>query len=101
METRLKFMVFQRYEIIEDAFHNITIKDNIKQNRKYGKFNQYERTQLEYFCDHLNIENQTAQDFEDHVYNVIVSAIESERTCLGRNVLLQLAEEIGIELDTD
>ncbi len=89
-------MVFERYTIKEEKFHHILIKDNIK-NKQYGKFDRFERTQLEYLCDDLNIENQASQDYEDHVHNVIISAIENERTQLGRNVLMQLANELGVE----
>lgn len=91
-------MVFKRYTVEEVKFHHVEIQDHIK-NRRYGKFDRFERTQLEYLCDHLNIENQAAQDYEDHVANVVISAIQNERTHLGRNVLLQLANELGVEIE--
>ena len=93
----LNIMVFKRFEIKEDTFQNLTMVDNIT-HRKYGKFNQYERTQLEYLCNDLNIENQQGMDYDDNINNTIQSAIANERTTLGRNVLIQLAESLGIEI---
>lgn len=91
-------MVFKRFEIITVKFHHLKIRDNITR-KEYGKFDRFERTQLEYLCNDINIENQNAQDYEDHVANVITSAINNERTTLGRNVLLQLANELGVEIE--
>lgn len=91
-------MVFKRYTVKEVKFHHLKITDEIK-NKQYGLFDRFERTQLEYLCNDLNIENQAAQDYEDHVSNVVISAIQNERTQLGRNVLLQLANELGVEIE--
>ena len=91
-------MVFKRFEIKEEKFHHIKIIDNIK-HKEYGLFDRFERRQLEYLCNDLNIENQAGQDYEDHVANVVISAIQNERTQLGRNTLLQLANELGVEVE--
>ena len=91
-------MVFKRYTVEEVKFHHVEIQDHIK-NKRYGRFDRFERTQLEYLCDHLNIENQAAQDYEDFVHNVVITAINTERTHLGHNVLVQLADALGVEYE--
>ena len=91
-------MVFKRYTVNEVKFHHLQIEDNIK-NRRYGKFDRFERTQLEELCNNLNIENQAAQDYEDFVKDTVINAINTERTTLGRNVLIQLADTLGVELE--
>ena len=90
--------VFKRYTVEEVRFHHMEIQDHIK-NKRYGCFDRFERTQLEYFCDHLNLENQAAQDYEDFVSDTIIAAIVNERTCIGRNVLVQLADTLGVEYE--
>ena len=90
--------VFKRYTVEEVKFHHIELQDNIK-NKRYGMFDRFERTQLEYLCNDLNIENQAAQDYTDFVSDTIIAAITHERTHIGRNVLLQLANELGVEYE--
>ena len=94
----INIRVFRRYTVEEVKFHHVEIQDHIK-NKRYGKFDRFERSQLEYLCNDLNIENQASQDYEDFVRNVVTSAITSERTHLGRNVLIQLADELGVEYE--
>lgn len=91
-------MVFERYIIKTHKFHCLQIEDRIK-NRHYGCFDRFERVQLEQLCDDLNEENQAGQDYEDFVHNTVVSTVMNERTTLGRNVLMQLAMELGVELE--
>jgi len=91
-------MVFKRYTVEEVKFHHVEIQDHIK-NKKYGKFDRFERSQLEYLCNDLNIDNQAAQDYEDFVKHTIIVAIENERTCIGHNVLIQLADTLGVEYE--
>ena len=89
-------MVYERYTINEQKFHHLQITDNIK-NKHYGLFDRFEKNQLNNLCHDLNIENQTAQDYEDFVKNTIINMINNERTKIGQNVLIQLAETLGIE----
>ena len=91
-------MIFERYTIKTEKFHNLKIEDHIK-NKSYGYFNRFEREQLEAFCKELNEENQASQDYGDLVCSVIIGAINRERTQIGRNVLVQLADELGVELE--
>ena len=91
-------MVFKRYTVDEYKFHHIQVTDNIK-HKKYGCFDRFERKQLEALCNNLNEENQASQDYEDLVHNTIINAINTERTTLGRNVLIQLADTLGLELE--
>lgn len=91
-------MIFERYTIESEKFHHVIIKDNIK-HKTYGNFDRFERKQLEAFCKELNEENQASQDYEDLVCSVIIGAINRERTQIGRNVLVQLADELGVELE--
>lgn len=91
-------MIFERYTIKTEKFHNLKIEDHIK-NKSYGYFDRFEREQLEAFCKELNEENQASQDYEDLVSSVIISSINRERTQIGRNVLVQLADELGVELE--
>ena len=91
-------MIFERYTIKTEKFHNLKIEDHIK-NKSYGYFNRFEREQLEAFCKELNEENQASQDYEDLVCSVLIGAINRERTQIGRNVLVQLADELGVELE--
>ena len=91
-------MVFERYIIKTEKFHHLLIEDKIK-NKSYGYFDRFEREQLEAFCKELNEENQASQDYEDLVCSVIIGAINRERTQIGRNVLVQLADELGVELE--
>lgn len=89
-------MIFERYTIKTEKFHNLKIEDHIK-NKSYGYFDRFEREQLEAFCKELNEENQASQDYEDLVCSVIIGAINRERTQIGRNVLVQLADELGVD----
>ena len=91
-------MIFKRYTIKTEKFHNLKIEDHIK-NKSYGYFDRFEREQLEAFCKELNEETQASQDYEDLVCSVIIGAINRERTQIGRNVLVQLADELGVELE--
>ena len=91
-------MVFERYNVIKKDFHCLQIKDEIK-NRKDGCFDRFEKQQLEQLCHDLNEENQASQDYEDFVNTTIINAINTERTTLGRNVLIQLADTLGLELE--
>ena len=90
--------IFQRYTIEVQKLHCLQIYDNIK-HRKYGCFDRFEREQLQRFCDVLNEENQASQDYEDFVSNIIISSINSERTFIGKSVLKQLAEELGVDYE--
>ena len=92
--------MFQRYTLEVNKFHCLQIYDNIA-HQKYGCFDRFERKQLQRFCDNLNEENKASQDYEDFVNSVIISAINSERTYIGKSVLKQLAEELDVEYGVD
>lgn len=91
-------MVFERYIIKTEKFHHLLIEDKIK-NKSYGHFGRFERKQLEAFCKELNEENQASQDYEDLVYSCIVDAINREHVPIVKDVLVRLADELGVELE--
>lgn len=47
---------------------------------------------------YLMKEYQTVEEYQDFVESTIKAAIARERTCLGLNVLISLAENLGVEL---
>jgi len=75
----------ERYVVEMVKFHECRIHDNVK-DQDYGLFDRFQVEQLQKLCDDLNNE-----------HHLLLSAISDERTALGRSVLKQYAESIGVK----
>lgn len=84
-------MINSRFEVFNKNFHELCIRDN-QTSKEYGCFTRFEREQLEKLCTDLNNE-------QENTTNIIKTAIRTERTCLGRNVLMQLADNLEVNIE--
>ena len=79
--------MMERYVVEMVKFHECKIHDNVK-GRSYGLFDRFQVEQLQKLCDDLNGE-----------HSLLLSAIDSERTDLGKSVLMQYAKAIGVDME--
>ena len=49
--------------------------------------------------DKLKKENFELTDYKNNVSNIVLDAIGRERTCIGSNVLCELAEQLNIIIE--